>query len=410
MQLKTSSKFVQTEAVKLLKLYPSDNIASTVTSFLKEGNVDHTSREAVFELLGAWPQRNDEGLEIICAHLKSHDKYNQVSSIRALGNWPKISSEILDIVMARLEDHDKDIRKSTIKALWRWPKLGYQILKLIAANLNDEYSDVRFAAVCTLADQHKLSHKILEAIKARAQDENENPDVRRIAIRRLMYPKQLGDNICDFVTTWLQGEKRIRCYVLEPLREWPKPSNEIVDIVAAQLEEDSGESKVVVENKLAAISALANWSPLSDSVLEVIAVQLSDSNTWVRWRVATEFGMQLQSNNKIFFKATVARRTGQSHEDRHVIRQLILALKECPQLDDDVFYTAAELLASRNDDLVVSAVIIMFQAQPQPNDDIIKAIAKHLETPSHLVRQAALRAMGNWSRLSNEFIIAIAAC
>ncbi|KAI0857388.1 armadillo-type protein [Xylaria cubensis] len=432
-QLRNPDELIRDTAVHFLKPYLSDDIVRTITPFLKKERIISYDWEAVFELLGAWPQCNDEVLEIICAQLKGHDKYNQVSGIRALRKWPKISFEILNIVRARLEDHDKDIQKSTTEALGGWPKLDDQILELVAANLNDEDRDVRYKAVSTLALQPKLNHKILEAIKARAQDEDENLSVREIAIKRLMDQKQLGDNIYDMVTTLLQGEKVTRCCVLGPLERWPKPSNEIVDIVAAQLEEDSGESRVVLDNKIAAIRALANWSPLSDPVLEAIAVQLNDSNADVQSTAASAFRKQPQPNKNIL-KAISARLKGLplrprcrrtrrslrcllldhpylSYEDsdRKTLRALLYALENWPQLDDDVLYIVAELLAFKGDEEVNTAILI-FRAQSQPNDKLINAIAKHLENPSHRVRLAAILAMANWSRLSDEFIIAIAAC
>ncbi|TRX90306.1 hypothetical protein FHL15_008851 [Xylaria flabelliformis] len=409
MQLKNSGEEIRKIAVRFLKPYLSDNIVRIITPFLKEENINSAVWEAVLELLGTWPQRNGEVLEIICAQLKGHDKSYQVSGIRALGKWPKIGSEILDIVRARLEDYNTYAQIDTIVALGKWPKLDHQIQELVAANLNDEDRDVRRYAVNTLARQPQLTHNILEAIKAKAQDEDEDSGVRKSAMRSLMNRKQFGDNIYDMITTWLQGKKETRGCVLSALEGWPQPSNEIVDLVAAQLEEDSGESAVVAQNKIAAIYALRNWYPLSDPVLEALAVQLNDSNAYMRSEAAWAFKMQPQLNNKTVFEAIVARLKGLSREDweRETPTYLLLALEKWPQLDDDVLYTAAELLVF---DRTRKGVINMLQARPQPNDDIINAIAKHLKHSSYMIREAAIEAMGNWSRLSDKVTFAIAAC
>ncbi|KAF2964352.1 hypothetical protein GQX73_g9230 [Xylaria multiplex] len=400
-QLKNQDPVVQKAVIDQLGEWP--RLDNTILEILKAQLKDQDSsvRQAVINQLKRWPKLDNTILEILKAQLEDQDPFVRKAIIDQLGQWPKRDNMILDIFMSQLKDQDSSIRGAIIEHLRQWPEPNSRILNIVVTHLTDKKDWVRWAAIGALEYQPQLGHNTLKAIEERAQDENERSFIRKRAVETIMNRRELGDRIHNMIPRWFRDkDAAVRECVLLVLRGWRRPRARIVDAVVALLKEDD------LNIQMAALQVLGSWSQLSDTILNNISKQLESHREDVREAAARVFQKQPRPNDNII-KDIVA----QLDTPRPRLQmELLLALARWAPLDDYVLYAVAELLPqiTMGSDSNTRAAAMVLQAQPQPKDDIINAIKKHLENPRSGVRKVALAALRSWSRLSDQSLVTIA--
>ncbi|KAI1114174.1 armadillo-type protein [Nemania sp. NC0429] len=371
-------------------------------------SLGHCYREGVIKAIGERSELNHELVTIGRACLK--DNCAWYAATKAFGNRPELYDDVLSMIRTRIEDCDRGIRKNAIASIYGFPKLIHDSLDVLVPHLIDKDKQVREAAALALRYQPELSQDILEAVMARAEDEDEHVAVRKQAIIALLGQKQFSDNIANRAAGWLRSEEEdiwsSTIFALERQLYQHQPSREIAETVAAQL----GESQSSHKNN-SIINLLRKWPQLSEAALNYITMHLNDNDYNVRTIAASAFHYRPRPKDNII-KAIVAALESPLQENRDLLPKTLLlqSLADWHPLDDSVLYAAAKLLGSASDgphDTTSEQAGKLFQGMPQPKDEVIDAIAEHLESPFRSVRINALRAIRNWSRLNDGFIVAI---
>ncbi|KAI0411229.1 hypothetical protein F5X98DRAFT_62079 [Xylaria grammica] len=384
----------------------SSAIMNAVAVYLKV-KLEDVRSPAVGTLEG-WFQLSASMLQAMIARTrdKGRGSYFRKAAVETIMNWPQPVDGIQDIITEWLQSENHFIQSQVLNQLSRWPRPSDEIVNLVVARLGRRSEDVRETPVGTLAPWPQFSANIIPAIKALVQDRNKVHYVQIDAFKAIMNWYQHADGIQEIIGECLQnGGYGLQSEVLDKLGRRPRPSDEIVNMVEAEL---NNNNQFV---RARALRALGGWYQLSNTVLEKISLRLNDESDFVQNAAAEAFQNQPQPKDNIIRDiVTRLEAPRQGGSDRIVRVKLCHALRKWPRLDDYVLYAIAKPLAAKTDNSYKSrkAAAQVFRTQPQPNDGIINAIEKHLRRSNGESCIETLEAIGNWPRLDDRVLVTIA--
>lgn len=406
----------------------SDKIIRSITMELKDRNLRVSS--TALSVLQSQQQRSDDMFHTLIALLQGmEDAPRRLKVIEFLGDWPQYEDTIHDLIKVQLRSEEESVRKDCLKGLAKWSDLSDRILGIVTTQLEHENEDVRYHAMSLLRNRPQLSDNGLNAIKIRAKSETLNLTVLKNATEVLVIHSQNDKDTRDIVKTRLRDDQDAlnRSVVLEALRYWCQPDDEVIDLVVEQLKDHCAENEMRV--KVAALQTLGKWPQLNDSVLETIASQLGNTDWGVQAAAAealrnrppqpTSVAMEAIARNLMILKNDLQKVPSSSGHESYGSRIrslrypdevgiLLEGLTDWPQLDDSVLVAFAGLLqhhkaAARAEELIIE----YFRSRPQPSNKVINEFTAR-PGGARSIGPAALRALGNWTQLDTDTLSTIA--
>ncbi|KAF3021614.1 hypothetical protein E8E14_013909 [Neopestalotiopsis sp. 37M] len=427
-ELEGKNAEMRTICLNALARHLSDKIIRSITMLLKD--TDLRVSATALSVLQSQQQRSDDMFHTLIALLHGiEDVPRRLKVIELLGDWPQYEDTIYDLIKVQLNGENVTARTNWLVAIANWSDISDRILGIVTTQLEHEDEDVRSHAMRTLRNRPQLSDNSLNAIKIRAKSETLNLSVLKNATEVLIIHSQNDKDTRDIVKTRLRDDQDAlnRSVVLEALRYWCQPDDEVIDLVVEQLKDHCAEYESKV--KVAALQTLGKWPLLNDTVLETIASQLGNTNWGVQAAAAEALrnrppqpnsaAMEAIARNLVILKNYLQKVPSSSGHESYGSRirslrypyevgTLLEELTDWPQLDDSVLVAFAGLLQHHKAVARAEEVIIeYFRSQPQPSNKVINEFTAR-PGGARSIGPAALRALGNWTQLDTDTLSTIA--
>ncbi|ETS82944.1 hypothetical protein PFICI_04820 [Pestalotiopsis fici W106-1] len=393
---------IRIACIEALAHHLNDDVLQSITTRLND--TTEYVRDAALEVLRSQPQRSNDVFQKMIALLdRSEEVFGRRHIVESLGVWPQSEDGIFNVIKTQLDHENNYVRIDVLRALENWSQISDKILDIVAVQLEHHDCYVRSQAIKTLGSRRQLDHSVLDAIKTRARVDNE--EALEEAIRALITHSQVDDDTRDIIIARLHDEDASnRSAVLKAVCFWSAPDVEVVDLVVAHLKDDQWNVSVQID----ALCALRAWPQLNDTVLCTIADKLGDRDNAVEDQAAMALMNRPQPKGNAM-KAIARRLMDKRGSSLNVLRTLLQGLVKWPELDGDVLCAIAGLFGFDKGMAGLDHIICrLFRNQPQPANEVIKAIMVHHEHDSSWNRLEALQALGTWTRLDIDTLLTIA--
>jgi HEAT repeat protein len=436
-ELRGENAGMRTICVNALAHHLSDEILRSITMLLKD--TDSNVSSTALRVLRSQQKRSDDMFQTLTALLQGEEDVTwREEGIEFLEDWPQCEDMIYDLVKVLLSSEKDKVRADCLRALARWSDLSDKILGIVANQLEHEENLVRYIALRIFGARPQLSNNVLNAIKIRPKSETSY--VLGAAIKVLITHSPNDNDTRDIVRTRLRDDQDAsnRVAVLNALRYWRQPDDEVIGLVVEQLNAHCSKNEIEVEEhcseseielKEDALQTLGKWPLLSETVLETIASQLGNTNWGVQAAAAealrnrppqpTSAAMEAIARNLMILKKDFQELPSSLGLDSDGLRSrslpypdevptLLKALTDWPQLDDSVLVAFAGLLQHDKEVAFEEGLIIdYFCSRPQPSNKVINEFTAR-PGGARSIGPAALRALGNWTQLDTDTLSTIA--